>query len=83
MDICSLMVSSRDPIWTADQADSVVYDERNLSPEGEPAMGPGTGSELWVIDAKRMHEGMDAVACRVKLPQRVPYGYVSRTESQL
>ncbi|KAJ9111657.1 hypothetical protein QFC19_001014 [Naganishia cerealis] len=35
---------------------------------------PGTGSELWIIDAKTMYAGMKAVICRIKLPQRVPYG---------
>lgn len=55
-------------------AEYAVYDEKYLSEEGDPSTAPGSGSELWVIDAKRMHQAMDAVVCRVKLPQRVPYG---------
>lgn len=51
-----------------------VYDEQNLTPDGTPSTRPGSGSELWVIDAKRMHLGVDAITCRIKLPQRVPYG---------
>lgn len=51
-----------------------MYNEKNLLPDGTPSTGPGSGSELWVIDARRMHEGMAGVVCRVKLPQRVPYG---------
>lgn len=41
---------------------------------GTPSPASDAGSELWVIDAKRMHIGIDAIVCRVKLPQRVPYG---------
>lgn len=43
-------------------------------PDGTPSTRHDTGSELWVVDAKRMGEGMSAVVCRIKLPQRVPYG---------
>jgi hypothetical protein len=57
-------------------ADHAVYDESNLLPDGTPASGLDAGSELWVIDARRMVEGMVAVVCRIRLPQRVPYGYV-------
>ncbi|ORY23043.1 retinal pigment epithelial membrane protein-domain-containing protein [Naematelia encephala] len=53
---------------------SYVYDESHLLPDGTPSTASHAGSELWVIDAKRMGEGMSALACRVKLPQRVPYG---------
>lgn len=31
---------------------------------------PGSTSELWIIDAKEMKD----VVCKIKLPQRVPYG---------
>jgi carotenoid cleavage dioxygenase-like enzyme len=51
-----------------------VYDESYLQPDGTPSVERHAGSELWVIDAKRMGEGMPAVVARVKLPQRVPYG---------
>ncbi|KAL7423941.1 hypothetical protein Q5752_001526 [Cryptotrichosporon argae] len=51
-----------------------VYDETYLLPDGTPSKAPDAGSELWVIDAKRMGDGMSAVVCRIKLPQRVPYG---------
>lgn len=70
-----LMVSDRRlTLGRYTQAKIVVYDESFLLPDGTPSEAPGTGSELWVIDAKRMHEGMNAVVTRVKLPQRVPYG---------
>jgi carotenoid cleavage dioxygenase-like enzyme len=45
-----------------------VFDESQLGANGEA--GPSAKSELWIIDAKEMRE----VICRVKLPQRVPYG---------
>jgi hypothetical protein len=47
---------------------SYVFDESQLDEQGNA--GPGSKSELWVIEAKEMKE----VACRVQLPQRVPYG---------
>lgn len=53
---------------------SYIYDEANLQIDGTPSTAEDAGSELWVIDAKRMAEGMPAVICRIKLPQRVPYG---------
>ncbi|KAK3985674.1 retinal pigment epithelial membrane protein [Cladorrhinum sp. PSN332] len=46
-----------------------VFDESQLGADGlcrDDAIG-----ELWVIDAKRMQE----VVARIKLPQRVPYGF--------
>lgn len=50
-----------------------VFDEGTyIQRDGSPL--PDAQSELWVIDAKRMHQGMDAVVCRILLPQRVPYG---------
>lgn len=52
----------------------VAYDEAYLKADGTPSTAPEAGSELWVIDAKKMHLGSQAVICRVKLPQRVPYG---------
>lgn len=47
---------------------SYVFDESQLDANGNA--GPGAKSELWVVDAREMKE----VVCRVKLPQRVPYG---------
>jgi hypothetical protein len=47
---------------------SYVFDESQLDEDG--SAGPSAKSELWIIDAKEMKE----VVCRVKLPQRVPYG---------
>jgi carotenoid cleavage dioxygenase-like enzyme len=47
---------------------SYVFDESQLDENGNA--GPSTKSELWVIEAKEMKE----VICKVKLPQRVPYG---------
>lgn len=47
---------------------SYVFDESQLDEHGD-ANGDAT-SELWIIDAKQMKE----VVCRIKLPQRVPYG---------
>jgi carotenoid cleavage dioxygenase-like enzyme len=45
-----------------------VYDEAQLDSEGEC---PDTSSsELWILDAKTMRD----VVCKVRLPQRVPYG---------
>ena len=53
-----------------------VYDERYLMPDGTPSTAKDAGSELWVVDAKTMRMGQGAISCRIKLPQRVPYGYV-------
>ncbi|ORX39888.1 carotenoid oxygenase [Kockovaella imperatae] len=50
----------------------IVYDESNLGQDGTPL--PDEGSELWIIDAKNMAEGLESVVCRIELPQRVPYG---------
>lgn len=47
---------------------SYVFDESQLGMHGNA--GPNAKSELWIIDAKEMKE----VICKVKLPQRVPYG---------
>jgi carotenoid cleavage dioxygenase-like enzyme len=45
-----------------------VFDEAQLDKDGNaPA---NACSELWIIDAKEMHD----VAARILLPQRVPYG---------
>lgn len=49
-----------------------VFDEQQLQTSGE--IDDDAVSELWIIDAKRMSEGMRSVIARVKLPQRVPYG---------
>ncbi len=47
-----------------------VFDEATgLHPSTGDVL-PGATSELWIIDAKHMRD----VVCRVKLPQRVPYG---------
>ncbi|SNX82340.1 related to carotenoid cleavage dioxygenase 1 [Melanopsichium pennsylvanicum] len=47
-----------------------VFDEAaGLHPSTGEVL-PGATSELWIIDAKRMKD----VVCRIKLPQRVPYG---------
>ncbi|WVQ70055.1 uncharacterized protein L199_008279 [Kwoniella botswanensis] len=51
-----------------------VYDESHLLPDGTPSSDCDAGSELWVIDARRLSQGMSAVIARIKLPQRVPYG---------
>ncbi|WWD10113.1 hypothetical protein V865_008246 [Kwoniella europaea PYCC6329] len=51
-----------------------VYDESHLLPDGTPSSDGDAGSELWVIDARRLSQGMSAVVARIKLPQRVPYG---------
>lgn len=48
-------------------------------PDGTPSTAPGSGSELWAVDAEKMHLGPSAISCRIKLPQRVPYGYVPLT----
>jgi carotenoid cleavage dioxygenase-like enzyme len=56
--------SSEDDGWIL----SYVFDESQLDEDG--SVGPSAKSELWIIDAKEMKE----VVCRVKLPQRVPYG---------
>ena len=47
---------------------SYVFDESQLDEHGNAPLG--AKSELWIIEAKEMKE----VVCRVKLPQRVPYG---------
>jgi hypothetical protein len=47
---------------------SYVFDENQLDENGNA--GPYAKSELWIIKAVEMKE----VVCRVKLPQRVPYG---------
>lgn len=47
---------------------SYVFDESQLDASGDA--GPNAKSELWVIDAR----DMKTVVCKVKLPQRVPYG---------
>ncbi|KAN0061602.1 hypothetical protein ACQY0O_006449 [Thecaphora frezii] len=47
-----------------------VFDElTGLHPTSGEVL-PDATSELWIIDAK----GMKDVVCRIKLPQRVPYG---------
>ncbi|KAJ9107703.1 hypothetical protein QFC21_001163 [Naganishia friedmannii] len=51
-----------------------VYDESYIGENGIASCDADTGSELWIIDAKTMYAGMKAVVCRIKLPQRVPYG---------
>ncbi|OCF35459.1 hypothetical protein I316_03011 [Kwoniella heveanensis BCC8398] len=51
-----------------------VYDEKYLQADGTPSPALGAGSELWIIDAKRLAEGTSGVVAKVKLPQRVPYG---------
>ncbi|KAI7772463.1 hypothetical protein LZL87_007824 [Fusarium oxysporum] len=45
-----------------------VFDESQLLPSGD--CPPSAKSELWVLDAKNMHD----VVTKVRLPQRVPYG---------
>jgi carotenoid cleavage dioxygenase-like enzyme len=47
---------------------SYVFDESQLDDNGNA--GPHAKSELWIIDAMEMKD----VVCRIKLPQRVPYG---------
>jgi len=47
---------------------SYVFDESQLDINGN--VEPAARSELWIIEAKEMKE----VVCKVKLPQRVPYG---------
>jgi hypothetical protein len=47
---------------------SYVFDESQLDEYSNVPVG--AKSELWIIDAKEMKE----VVCRIKLPQRVPYG---------
>ncbi|KAK1780665.1 LOW QUALITY PROTEIN: carotenoid oxygenase [Copromyces sp. CBS 386.78] len=47
-----------------------VFDESQIDEESGEC-GQGAKSELWVIDAK----GMKEVAARIRLPQRVPYGF--------
>jgi carotenoid cleavage dioxygenase-like enzyme len=47
---------------------SYVFDESQLDEHGNA--GPGSRSELWIIEAKEMKD----VVCKVQLPQRVPYG---------
>jgi carotenoid cleavage dioxygenase-like enzyme len=45
-----------------------AFDESQLNQDGEAP--EDAISELWILDAKTMQD----VVCRVKLPQRVPYG---------
>jgi carotenoid cleavage dioxygenase-like enzyme len=47
---------------------SYIFDESQLDQNGNA--GLSAKSELWIIDAKEMKN----VVCRIKLPQRVPYG---------
>lgn len=47
-----------------------VFDEATGLHPSTGEVLPGASSELWIIDAKHMKD----VVCRVKLPQRVPYG---------
>lgn len=47
---------------------SYMFDEAQLTPEGDPP--PFCFSELWIIDAGNMAD----VLAKVVLPQRVPYG---------
>ncbi|KAJ9477761.1 Carotenoid cleavage dioxygenase 1 [Pseudozyma hubeiensis] len=47
-----------------------VFDEATGLHPSTGEVLPGASSELWIIDAKHMSQ----VVCRVKLPQRVPYG---------
>ena len=47
---------------------SYVFDESQLADDGE--CKPSATSELWIVDAKNMHD----VVARIHLPQRVPYG---------
>ncbi|TQS34558.1 hypothetical protein Golomagni_05052 [Golovinomyces magnicellulatus] len=47
---------------------SYVFDENQLDSHGHAR--PDSKSELWVIDAINMKQ----VVCKIKLPQRVPYG---------
>lgn len=45
-----------------------AFDESQLKEDGE--CPDNAASELWILDAKSMRD----VICRIKLPQRVPYG---------
>ena len=56
--------TSEDDGWVL----SYIFDESQLDEHGNAPLG--AKSELWIIEAKEMKE----VVCRVKLPQRVPYG---------
>ncbi|TKY85158.1 hypothetical protein EX895_006238 [Sporisorium graminicola] len=47
-----------------------VFDEATGLHPSTGEVLPGAASEMWIIDAKHMKD----VVCRVKLPQRVPYG---------
>ncbi|KHJ33569.1 putative retinal pigment epithelial membrane protein [Erysiphe necator] len=47
---------------------SYVFDESQINPDGFAR--PDAKSELWIIDAITMEK----IGCKVKLPQRVPYG---------
>jgi carotenoid cleavage dioxygenase-like enzyme len=46
-----------------------AFDESQLNADG--SCSDHSASELWVLDAKTMSD----VVCRVRLPQRVPYGF--------
>jgi len=58
----------------ADLVVAKVYDEQHVDTHGRASNAPGSGSELWIIDAKTMWKGPSSVVCKLKLPQRVPYG---------
>jgi len=60
--------SSSDPAEDAGYLLSYMFDEAQLTSEGDPP--PFCFSELWIIDAKNMTD----VLAKVELPQRVPYG---------
>lgn len=47
---------------------SYIFDEAQLDEYG--VAGPHAKSELWIIDAR----DMKTIVCKIKLPQRVPYG---------
>ncbi|KAI2641064.1 retinal pigment epithelial membrane protein [Xylaria nigripes] len=59
--------SSEDDGWLL----TYVFDESQLDEKGE--CGEEATSELWVIDAKHMRD----VVAKIRLPQRVPYGFHS------
>ncbi|PMD46461.1 carotenoid oxygenase [Hyaloscypha variabilis F] len=58
------MGTSEDDGWIL----SYIFDESQLDESGNAPLA--AKSELWIIDAREMKE----VVCRIKLPQRVPYG---------